>query len=274
MSHRRKSRRPDAMARNADKYRLYQESVQDPESDVSFAQRIFKKRYARPARLLREDFCGAAAVACRWVASHRENRAFGVDIDPEPLAWGREHNVALLSQEQSDRLELIEGDVLTAEHELVDVTVAFNFSYFLFQKRRELVEYLAKAKSTLREEGLLILDLYGGADAMRTMSETREQEGFDYVWDQHRFDPVNNNAINYIHFEFPDGSRIHRAFHYDWRLWTMPEVHDVLEEVGFSDVEAYWEGTDQKTNEGNGIYHKVSMAPDDPAWVSYLVAVR
>ena len=63
MSHRRKSRRPDAMARNADKYRLYQESVQDPESDVSFAQRIFKRRYGRPARLLREDFCGAAAVA-------------------------------------------------------------------------------------------------------------------------------------------------------------------------------------------------------------------
>ena len=27
------------------------------------------------------------------------------------------------------------------------------------------------------------------------------------MWDQDVFDPINNRAVNYIHFEFPDGSR-------------------------------------------------------------------
>ena len=119
-----------------------------------------------------------------------------------------------------------------------------------------------------------MLDLYGGADSQRTMDETREQEGFDYVWDQNVFDPITYDAINYIHFEFPDGSEIRRAFTYDWRLWTIPELQALMSEAGFSQSEVYWEGTDRKTNEGNGIYRKVTSAPDDPAWVSYIVGVR
>ena len=104
------------------------------------------------------------------------------------------------------------------------------------------------------------------------MTETREQEGFDYVWDQHLFDPVSNHVINYIHFEFPDGSQMRRAFTYDWRLWSIPELRDVLAEAGFSEIDVYWEGTERKTNEPNGVYRKVTSAPDDPAWVSYIVA--
>ena len=50
----------------ADKYELYEESVQAPESDVALIQRVFKQRYGRPPRLLREDFCGTAMLACLW----------------------------------------------------------------------------------------------------------------------------------------------------------------------------------------------------------------
>ena len=39
-------------------------------------------------------------------------------------------------------------------------------------------------------------------------------------------------------------------------------------------VDAYWEQTDKKTGEGNGIYYKATQALDDPAYVSYIVAVR
>jgi len=114
---------------------------------------------------------------------------------------------------------------------------------------------------------------YGGADAQRTMTETRECEGFDYVWDQDVFDPIQHHVVNYIHFEFEDGSRIHKAFRYDWRLWTIPELRDLLLESGFGKVTTLWEGTDKATNEGNGIYRPATSAPDDPAFVSYLVAV-
>ena len=261
------------MAKRADKYTLYQEAVQDPESDVRLARRIFEKRYGRPPRLLREDFCGTAAVSCCWVRADPANRAWGIDLDPEPLEWGRHHNLTQLTAEQHARIELIEADVREAEHEKVDVTCAFNFSYFLFKKRSQLLAYVEKARSTLRDEGLLMLDVYGGADAQRIMKERREHDDFDYIWDQYRFDPVHHNAVNRIHFEFTDGSRISRAFEYDWRLWTLPELRDVLEDAGFSEVEVYWEGTDHSTGEGNGIYHKVERAVDDPAWVSYIVGV-
>ncbi len=261
------------MAKRADKYTLYQEAVQDPASDVRLARRIFEKRYGRPAHLLREDFCGTAAVSCCWVQSDPDNRAWGVDLDPEPLAWGREHNIATLRPEERSRVTLIEGDVREAECDPVDVTCAFNFSYFLFKERRELLAYLKKAHSTLRPEGILMLDAYGGADAQRVMKERREHDDFDYIWDQYRFDPVRHNAINRIHFEFDDGSRISKAFEYDWRLWTLPELRDLLHDAGFSEVEVYWEGTDHSTGEGNGIYHKVDRAVDDPAWVSYIVGI-
>jgi hypothetical protein len=262
------------MAKRADKYSLYQEAVQDPASDVRLAKRIFEKRFGRPPQLLREDFCGTAAVSCCWVQADSANRAWGIDLDPEPLEWGRQHNLSALTAEQRERIELIQADVREAECEKADITCAFNFSYFLFKKRPELLAYLQKTRTTLRDEGILMLDVYGGADAQRQMKERREHDDFDYIWDQYRFDPVHHNVVNHIHFEFADGSRMRRAFQYDWRLWSLPELSDLLYDAGFSEVEVYWEGTDHETGEGNGIYHKVDRAIDDPAWVSYIVGIR
>jgi hypothetical protein len=271
---RKKSRRSRrrTRAQRADRYELYEKSVQDPDADVGLINRVFRKQFGRPPRLLREDFCGTALMACRWVAHHRENRAFGIDIDPVPLAWGREHNVARLRPEQAARLKLVQGDVLDVGHEKVDVTAAFNFSYFLFTTRDELRHYFEKARATLAHEGLFFLDAYGGADSQRTQEEVRDVDGFDYVWDQHRFDPITHGVTNYIHFRFRDGSRMQRAFRYDWRLWTLPEIRELLLEAGFQDTAVYWEGTDSRTGEGNGVFQPREHAPDDPAWICYIVA--
>jgi hypothetical protein len=260
--------------RRADRYDLYQRSVQEPEADVSFLQRVYARRFARPPRRLREDFCGTALLACDWVRRHRENRAWGIDLDLEPLAWCRAHNLPLLSQDQRNRLALVEGDVRKAVTPRADVTVAFNFSYFLFKTRPELLAYFRRARSTLRREGIFAIDAYGGADALRRQTETREHDGFDYVWDQDRFDPITHDVVNHIHFELPDGTRVRRAFTYHWRLWTIPELRELLAEAGFSDVGVYWEGTDRKTNEGNGVFTRREHAPDDPAWIAYVVASR
>ena len=269
-----KSGRGKTQAQLADVHRLYEEAVQDPEGDVAIVQRIFRKRYDRDPRSLREDFCGTAVMACAFVKDHADNRAWGVDLDPEPLEWGRAHHVSKLEEPEQQRVHLMLGDVRDVVHEPVDVTVGFNFSYFVFKQREKLVAYFRKALSTLREDGLFIVDLYGGAEAQRTLTETREHDEFDYVWDQDEFDPIHHHAMNYIHFEFPDGSRIDRAFTYDWRLWTIPEMRDAMREAGFSETEAYWERTDHKTNEGTGVYYKTERAADDPAWVAYVVGVR
>jgi len=263
------------MAKSADKYALYQESVQDPPEDARLLSRVFKQQFGRSAELMREDFCGGAALSCAWVEAGEGRRAVGVDIDPEPLAWGREHNLAGLPENLAARVDLVQGDVLDDDSiELADILCAFNFSYFCFHERAVLRRYFEKSLTRIRPEGLFFLDLYGGAEAQRTMTETRDHEGFDYVWDQDVFDPINHRATNYIHFEFPDGSRLRKAFQYEWRLWTIPELRDLLQEVGFGEVTVLWEGTDRSTNEGNGIYRPASRAPDDPAWVSYIVASK
>ena len=268
-------RRAAKLARSADKHDLYQRAVQEPDADIPLIQKVFRHQFSRPARTLREDFCGTALLACRWVERSRENRAWAIDLDPDPLEWGREHNVGRLKPEQAARIKLIEGDVLDTTHERVDVTAAFNFSYFLFKERASLLQYLKRAYATLKPEGALILDAYGGADAQRTGEESREvDDDFDYVWDQHDFDPINHHVTNFIHFEFRDGSQLRRAFRYDWRLWSIPEIRELLQEAGFAKSRVYWEGTDRKTGEGNDIFSPREHARDDPAWICYIAGYR
>jgi hypothetical protein len=269
----RRSRRPTRVEQ-ADKYTLYEASVQEPADEVRLLQRVFKRHFGRPARLLREDFCGTAALSCAWVRSHHENRAWGIDLDPEPLDWGRRHNVSALGAKRGDRLTLVQGDVLEARHRRVDVTAAYNFSYLTFRERPLLLRYFRKVHTGLARAGLFMLDLYGGPDAQVVLCERNEIEDFDYVWEQARFDPVHQRALNHIHFEFPDGSSLERAFTYDWRLWGLPELRDLLHEAGFRHTEVYWEGCDPDSDEGNGIFRRVDSAPDDPAWIAYLAAVK
>jgi hypothetical protein len=260
-------------AKTAERYDLYERAVQEPEADIALVRRIFQKRFARPPRTLREDFCGTAYLAAEWVKQHPENRAWGIDLDPKPLRWGLEHHVARLRSDQASRLKLIEGNVLDVGHEKVDVTVAFNFSYFLFDTRDALRHYFETARATLAPEGLMLLDAYGGADSMRCTTERRKLDGFTYVWDQHSFDPISHSVCNYIHFEFPGGSRMRRAFTYRWRLWSIPEIRELLAEAGFRETTVYWEGTDRATGEGNGVFRPRESAPEDPAWICYIAAV-
>ncbi|MEN8184053.1 MAG: class I SAM-dependent methyltransferase [Myxococcota bacterium] len=271
-----KSRKKDAKSRaeRADRYALYQESVQDPEGDVSRLRRMYARHFGGAPRHLREDFCGSALLACCWVRAGRDHRATGIDLDPEPLEWGREHNLVKLRPEQLRRLRLVEADVRAVRGPAADVVAAFNFSYSVFKNRRELLHYFRRAHAGLARRGIFVLDAYGGPEAQERRAETREYDGFDYVWDQDLFDPITHHTRCLIHFEFSDGSRLERAFRYDWRLWMLPELRDLLEEAGFDAVEVYWEGTERGTDEGNGIFRPRRHAEDDPAWIAYVVAVK
>jgi SAM-dependent methyltransferase len=270
-SRRRGGRRAD----RADRYDLYQRSVQSPDVDVAFLDRVYRKRFGRRPLLLGEDFCGTGAVACAWAASHRERRAWGRDLDPEPLAWGREHNVAPLPERAQRRVHLLEGDVREEGGRRFDVVCAQNFSYFVFRTREALEIYFRAVRSRLRREGLFVLDVMGGSECLEEdREEVRRVDGFRYVWEQRRFDPISNACAFSIHFLFPDGSALHHAFTYDWRLWTIPELREVLRVAGFSRTDVYWEDTDQSTGEGNGVYRQRRSAPADPSWVAYIVASR
>jgi len=222
-------RRRKTQAQLSDKY----ECTPNTDAEGAVVGGGFRKHRGRARRTLREDFCGTAAFACAWVRRHRENVAFGVDLEPEPRAWGQKHNLAALTPDQQARVKLIEGNVLHVGHELVDVTVAYNFSYFLFHTRPEMIEYLRKARASLRPDGLFFLDAYGGPESQQCQIEERECDGFKYIWEQHSFDPIQNHGMNYIHFAFPDGSEQHRAFAYEWRIWSLPEIRETLLDAGF-----------------------------------------
>jgi hypothetical protein len=262
------------LADQADRHYLYQESVQDTGSEIDFVEETWADLRGRPAELLREDFCGTANTACEWVRRDAGHYALGVDLDGEVLEWGRLNNVAQLDEEQQSRIELLQENVLETLPEPADIVLAMNFSYFLFPTRERMLAYFRNVRAGLADDGLFFLDAYGGYDAPREIEEERECDGFTYVWQQASFNPIDSMMDCRIHFRFPDGSSIDDAFTYRWRLWTLPELRELLDEAGFRDATVYWEGTDEVRNEGNGIYTPAEVGDADPGWVCYIVAQR
>jgi SAM-dependent methyltransferase len=264
--------RATTMAAEADKYDLYVRSVQSPDVEVAFFDRAFRGRYGRRPLSLREDFCGTAAVCYEWVRGHSERKAVGVDLDAEPLAWGARRYGAGLTTAQSNRVRIVHGDVRTTNSK-AEVIAAQNFSYFCFETRADLGAYFRHVRRCLAPEGMLVLDVLGGSEMMEDNKEEETSFGkFKYVWDHLDFDPVSHHCRYAIHFRFKDGSEIRNAFTYEWRLWSLPELRELLAEAGFSSSDVYWEATDRETGDGNGVYKKRLRGDADPAWVVYLVA--
>jgi hypothetical protein len=275
----RHSSAPDAspQAALADRYRLYERAVQAPDAEVDFIDACYRRLRGRSARRLREDFCGSAALCCEWVRRHKTNRAVGVDLDPAVLAWGRSRNVGALDAETARRVRLVEGDVRTTDTDLADVLCAMNFSYWLLMDRDTLRAYFRGVWKRLADDGIFFLDAYGGYDSFRVITEEREiddDEGqFTYIWEQASYAPVTGTMDCHIHFAFPDGSRMERAFSYRWRLWTLPEVRELLNEAGFSRVQVYWQGWDED-GEPDGDFQPTDIGEPDAGWICYLTAEK
>lgn len=268
-----KSKRPP-MADRADKYEYYQRAVQVPEEDVKFFRKIYRAEFGEDPRILREDFCGTALCCCKWVEAHPENRAYGIDLDPEPLEWGKKHNLSELNDTQRKRVELIEGNALDGGTPLADVVSALNFSFFCFKERAALLDYFRKAYAHIKDDGLFVIDMEGGWEALDESFEEREEDGFNYEWEQLKFCAITHHAHCAIHFEFEDGSRMDRAFEYDWRIWTMPEIRDILLEAGFKRADVYWEGWDEELEEGDGVFSLTHHAENCESWIAYVVGVK
>lgn len=262
------------MAEQADRHRLYEQSVQDTEFEYEFVDATYRRIRGKKARLLREDFCGTAQMCCQWVKGRKSNRAIGVDLDEEVLEWGSKHNLGRLSAAEQKRVSLIKDNVLTVETEAPDIVVAMNFSYQLFMTRDLLRQYFSRVHDALAEDGVFIIDVFGGYEAFQEMQEKTKHDGFTYVWDQHRYDPITGQMTCYIHFHFPDKSKLKRAFEYHWRLWTLPELQEIMAEAGFSHVTVYWQGTDEETGEGDGNFQPAGHGDADPGWIAFISAEK
>lgn len=270
----RKRAKKATMAEKADRHVLYEASVQNVESEIDFVDDTYRELRGRRAVRLREDFCGTANTSCEWVRRRKTNAAVAVDLDAEVLDWGRRHHLLELTPTQRSRITLVEGDVTKVETPPQDIVLAMNFSYWTFKDRDSLRHYFARVREALAPGGIYFLDCYGGYDAFRVMKERTDHDDFTYVWDQAAYNPVNGHMRCHIHFRFPDGSRLKKAFTYEWRLWTLPEIRELLHEAGFERTTVYWQGWDEDEDEGSGEFEPVETADADAGWISYITAEK
>ena len=268
-----------------DPHALYEVAVQGVDWDLDFLERVWRYRHpGREPRLFREDFCSTAALSTAWARRGPDRRAWGVDLDPEPLAWARRYRLPW-AREAAKRVTLVRGDVRVARRPLVDVACALNFSLWVFRERADLLRYLRAARAGLKPGGVLVLNLYGGLGAEKLLVERSAKPAenapdgtmlprFTYVWEQKQFDPLDRGLLAYIHFELKDGRRVRRAFTYDWRMWTVPETLDALTEAGFRHHEVWSEGWDKGGRRGNGTLYRRTRLDHSDTWIAYVVATR
>jgi hypothetical protein len=271
---RKKAKKPALTAKTADRHELYQLAVQSPEADVEFLTKTFKRLRGRAARHVREDFCGTGYFLSEWLRAHKENTGEGFDIDPDPVGWGMAHNFDGLD-DAFERCTLHLKDVREPSVRTPDIRFAPNFSWMILTERQQLLEYFKGAVADLADDGIFFLDIYGGFESTEEMIDERKIDGkFTYVWDQVSYHPASGAYHCRIHFKFKDGSELRNVYDYKWRLWSLPELVDILKEAGFSQVDSYWEGTDENGVDGNGVFKKSKTGENCPAWVTYVVAMK
>ena len=264
--------------RIAERFRLYEIAV----TNAAMLARFCKAVAPRSARILREDFSGTGALARAWADLSRDHRAIAIDKDANVLRHAATH----------PRLSLKTRDVLLAP-DRADIIAATNFALGYWHTRRDLVAYLAHARSCLTPAGILIADMYGGSTAFDVGTQRRriaDPAGgyFWYEWEQRVADAPTGRVFNAIHFEIPRNAKrerafpsssppfprtIRNAFTYDWRLWSIPELREAALDAGFHRVDAYTSLGDAMDQHGN-LYPR-PLAPGeslDADWVVYLVA--
>ncbi len=265
----------------ADRHEMYQYAVQAPENEVEFFEETYQKLRDKKPLSMKEDFCGTSYLSVEWCKSDPERTAVGVDFCPDTLKWGEERNIKPAGEDVASRLQIIEADVRDVVEPKVDITCALNFSFCIFKTRDELRGYFAKALDGLKDDGMLILDMFGGTECLDELEEETEMDEVDasYIWEHDKFNPINNDILCHIHFEFPDGSRMDKAFTYDWRLWSLQELRELLEEAGYRTVRIYWEefeedDEDDDFMEGTGEFFEATEVENQESWQVYIVAEK
>jgi hypothetical protein len=259
--------------RDFDKYQYYLEAVQSPDTDVEFIRGVYRELRKRDPVTLREDFCGTFMISCEWVKLNSKFMAYGVDLDSEPINYGIANYLTKLSDSQQARIKIRQGNVLDKDLPRVDIVAAMNFSHYIFKTRDGLKAYFKNCFDTLNRDGILLVDCFGGTRCQEANEEVTNRGKFKYYWDQQSFDPVTHEASFRIHFKPKDGKKIKDVFSYDWRMWTIPELREVMQEVGFKNTWVYWEGTTRK-GEGDGNFKRSKVGEECEAWIAYVVGEK
>ncbi|KAK9280048.1 hypothetical protein L1049_013733 [Liquidambar formosana] len=197
--------------------------------------------------------------------------------DPETGPW---ECTAQVSPNASTNDELMKNFPLPAR----DIVCAFNYSCCCLHKRGELISYFKHVLDALsRKGGIFVMDLYGGTSSECELRLQRKFPSFTYVWEQAEFDIIQRKTRISLHFHLlKQQKKLRHAFSYSWRLWSLPEIKDCLEEAGFQSVH-FWirqmpDTEVVRSTEGFGVgrdvkYEEVTSFQQQDAWNAYVVGV-
>jgi hypothetical protein len=233
------------------RYDLYRACVQDGERMVRFLRAVHGGKGKGQPRVLRDDFAGPAGLACAWASDSVEHVGIGVDVDAEPLGH------APVRGEIAQRVKLVVSDAEKCSAR-ADVICAMNFAMCELHTRAEAIGYLRGVLGSLESGGVFACDIYGGVNAwvpgaLVTFAEGPVGPGskrvgkIEYHWQQKEADCVRGMVENHLHFKLGAAAakklgceaKWTSAFVYQWRLWSIAELRDLMMEAGFGSVEVY-----------------------------------
>lgn len=266
-----------------DRHDLYELCVQSPRTIVTFLEKVHGQR----PTVLREDFCGTAAVSRRWVSGGLKRgelwRSVAVDISGETLAKAR-----LLAEAEgvSKDIEFSTVDCIRAEvksTEDADVIYVGNFSIGEIHNLAQLSQYFARCHERLAlgnlgfGGGVLVFDLYGGPGAfeptvLHRSHTARTGERVHYTWRHEHADArtrMVENSISFAVYEAEGVRTFERAFTYRWRVWTPDELFEALRHANFHEIQLHTRMALAPT-EAPCPLRDASELPKD--WIAYVVA--
>lgn len=256
-----------------DTYAAYTESVQDPGGDARELRRIYYELRGKNPRILREDFCAAFALSCAWVRLDPKHQAVGLDLASRPLEYGRAHHLARLKPDQQKRVSIIQRNVIGAGLPAADIICAMNFSHYIIRDRPTMLRYFRHCRAALRPKGVFLACCFGGRACDRPNVEGWKLPGYRYFFEQTDFDPISNFATFHIHFKPDRQPKIEKAFTYHWRMWSIPEMRDLMAEAGFRRSHVYWEEFD-RNGEGTGRHVRRETGEECESWTAYIVGEK
>jgi len=260
------------------KHFFYELSVQSPRWQVDYLPQFHRFLTGKTAYRFREDFCGTGKISCEWVKQSKRHFATGLDLDSPVLQYANSVNKKILTPDEKKRVQFLKQNVLKTTREKFDMIGAFNFSYFIFHERKELLNYARAVHASLSKKGTLFLEIAGGSGFLKSLTEkkTFKVPGFgkvEQIWEQHQFDPITALNDYSIHFKLPNGKWLNDAFTYHWRIWNIREVREILEEAGFKKTVVLWEQSDEN-GKLNGEYLPTDQGENFTSWLGYIVAVK
>ena len=244
---------------------LYELCVQSPAHLVPFLRAV----HGHDPRLLGEDFAGTAALSHLWADQGENHHAVAVDLDANALAFRGVH----------PRVTTHCQDVRDAS-DPADAIFVGNFSIGYWHTRADLVAYLTHARSRLNPGGVFVCDTYGGESALLLGDVHRDHwipddpryaghagKRIRYTWEQRAADPITGRVTDVLHFRVERAGVIEQeffdAFVYEWRLWSITEIRDAMDDAGFNTTEVYAKTADAIDDEGNAYVLPIEDGEDE-----------